>query len=139
MSLGAPLGRLARDADRFVTDWPHEGAVIVERAVTAELRSAPGGGNVPGVGRATIEVQSSAGSADVSAAGSMRVWAWSENGTRAHAVEARRGRLLRTPYGPRQRVRVSGWRASHAWSNGVERAEPAVMRDAMARLEAMGS
>lgn len=139
MSLGAPLVRLARDADRFAKDWPHEGAVIIERAVTAELRSAPGGGNVPGVGRATVEVESSAGSADVSAAGSMRVWSWVENGTRAHDVNARPGGYLRTPYGPRRRVHVSGWRATGAWSNGIQSADAAVMSDAMSRLDAMGA
>lgn len=141
MSLGAPLERLAKDAKRFADDWPREGAAIIERAVMSELAAAPGGGAVGGIGRATVTVEASAGSADVSGDGSMRVWSWLENGTRAHPIAAastRRSDALSTPYGPRRRVTVAGWRARRTWTAGVARADPLVVRDAEARLAKLG-
>lgn len=141
MSLGAPLDRLARDARRFADDWPREGAAIIERSVAARLRQAPGGGSVGGIGSASVKVDASPGSADVSADGSMRLWSWMENGTRAHAIAAastRRRDALSTPYGPRRRVKVRGWRAGHTWTAGVAAADPLVVRDAVARQDKLG-
>ena len=141
MSLGAPLRRLARDAAQLADDWPRQGAEIVERAVTQELAQAPGRGNVSGIGRATIEVDASPGQATASAAGSMVLWSWLENGTSAHDVAAastRRTDALSTPYGPRRRVRVRGWRARSTWSRGLARADPQVRRDLDNRFGQLG-
>lgn len=142
MSLGSPLNKLADGAKRFADDWPRLGAQLIAQSVQKQLHTAPGGGNIRGIGSATVTVDSSPGSADVSAAGSRRVWSWIEDGTSAHRIAARSTRrtdALRTPYGPRRRVKVRGMRAGHTWSTGLARADPQVVRLAIAAQDRIGA
>lgn len=130
---GDALRRLATRAERMERQWPTDAAALVERAVTDHLRSATGDGALShdkGGGRATVTVRRRGGSATVEASGSMGVWAIVQNGTRAHDVVAKRGRVLRTPAGPRNRVRVSGVRGRRTFTRGVTAAGPAVRRSA---------
>src|SRR5690348_6185709 len=118
---GDSLRRLAQRAERMERQWPADAAAQVERVVTADLRSATGDGALSRLsgGRATVVVRRSAGGATVEAGGNRGLWAILERGTKPHTVTAKRGRLLRTPAGPRPRVQVSGVRARKTWSQGV--------------------
>lgn len=121
-SAGDSLRRLATRAERFERQWPGDAAALVGRAVTAELRSATGDGALSrdkSRGRATVATRKRGGTAVVEADGNMGVWAIIQSGTRAHTVDAGAGKVLRTPQGPRRRVRVSGVRARRTWTRGV--------------------
>jgi hypothetical protein len=66
----------------------------------------------------------------VAADGSRAVWTILEDGTSAHDVVARSGSFLRTPYGPRRRVHVSGVRPRRTFTEGAERGLDVAARDA---------
>lgn len=109
--------------------WPQDAATVVERAVTAQLRSATGDGSFShgrDMGRATVTVSRRGKGARVEAGGSQRVWGILQKGTKAHTVDAGPGKALRTPRGPRRRVSVSGVRPRKSWDKGVQAAAPAV-------------
>lgn len=130
---GDGLRRLAQRAESMQREWPRDAAVVVERAVTGQLRSATGDGALSrgrDLGWATVEVDARPGSAAVTAGGSMAVWAIIERGTEGHIVDAGEGRVLRTPYGPRRRVSVSGAPGKRTWSRGVAEAMPRVRASA---------
>lgn len=57
-----------------------------------------------------------------------------ERGARPHEIRGRRGRLMRTPYGPRRSVQHPGAPAKHTWSRGVDASVPAVPRIYQAAL-----
>lgn len=132
MSGAATVRGWAKDVKRFADDWPRQGGDVLKRAVDAELRGDTGGDGAMGtLGRASVEVTARPAEADVVGAGSRAVWAILEGGTRAHTVTGKGPRgLLRTPYGPRRRVNVSGAPAKRTWSRGVERGMAAVEADA---------
>ena len=130
---GDGLRRLAERAERMERDWPRDAAQLVEKAVDAGLRQATGDGGFshgPRMGRASVRVNASSGRARVEAAGSMAVWTILETGTTPHTVDAGPGRVVRTPFGPRRRVRVSGVSGRHTWTRAVTQAMPQVRRDA---------
>lgn len=136
-SAGDSLRRLAIRAERMTQQWPNAAAALVERAVTAELRSATGGDGAlshdKGGGRATVMTRRRGqGAATVEAAGSIGTWAILQRGTRPHTVNARRGKVLRTPYGPRRTVRVSGVRGRRTWTQGVDDGLPQARASARA-------
>ena len=89
------------------------------------------------MGAGDVDVSGGHGDAQVGAAGSHGVWTWLEHGTRPHVVQAATGRALRTPYGPRARVQVSGMAAKRTWTSNVGRAVDAAADDARARLARM--
>ena len=49
-----------------------------------------------------------------------------------HTVNAKAGGFLRTPYGPRRKVNVSGMAAKKTWDKGAGKAVDAARRDAAA-------
>jgi hypothetical protein len=106
--------------------------VLAER-ISSELRAATGGdgrlSRHPG-GAADVSQEAGQGSADVSASGNRGVWGILEKGTTPHITRAKGRGLLRTPYGPRPFVRVSGVPARRTWSRGVEAGTPDVIRSA---------
>ena len=121
------LRDLARGVQSFVEDWPRAGAEESARAITKRVQRDTGGdGGLSGareLGRATVEVDASSGEATISAGGSMSIWAMIESGTSSHEIRARgsgRRAVLRTPYGPRRTVRVSGTRGRRTWTEGSE-------------------
>lgn len=123
----------ARDVQRFADDWPAVGITVVDQAVVDRLRADTGDGSFShgrNMGRATTRIQKGRSEASVAADGSMRVWGILESGTSAHVVRAARGRMLRTPYGPRAQVRVSGVRARHTFTEGADRGLTGAVRDA---------
>jgi hypothetical protein len=123
----------ARDVQRFADDWPADGIEVVDQAITDRLRADTGDGGLShgrGMGRATTRVTKRAGEAEVAADGSMRVWGIIEGGTSAHTVTAKRGKMLRTPYGPRRSVHVSGIPARHTFTEGADTGLDAAARDA---------
>ena len=132
---GAPVIRgWAQDIQRFADTAPRQAIRVVDDAVRDQLQHDTGDGSFSrgrNLGRATTRVTSSAGEAEVEAAGSLRVWAILESGTSAHQVRADRGRLLRTPYGPRPAVRVSGVPPRQTFSRGAQ----AGLEDAAQELE----
>lgn len=129
MAAGDGLRRLAKRAERMEREWPRDAARDLERVVTGNLRAATGDGALSHgrrMGKATVDVHGSAGKATVEAGGSMAVWAIIEAGTKPHTVRAGRGGVLRTPFGPRPAVTVSGAPARRTWTRGVARGMPAV-------------
>ena len=129
MAAGASLRQLAARVERMADTWPREASQIVQRDAERQLRAATGDGSLSGgrdLGRATVTVKASAGRASVAQSGSARVWAIVEGGTKPHTVKARRGKLLRTPYGPRPSVTVAGTPAKRPWSRAVTSAMPQV-------------
>jgi hypothetical protein len=132
----------ARDIERFADDWPAQGATVLQRAVEQQLRADTGGdgglSHARDLGRASVDVDPGRASADVLGAGSMAVWVMLEHGTRGHDVRAGRGRVLRTPYGPRRVVHVSGMAAKRTWSSGVQAGMPQVARDGEAAWSRVG-
>lgn len=126
---GDGLRQLAQRAERMEQEWPRAAAEVVERAVTAQLRSATGDGTLSHgrqLGRATVDVDARPGQASVTAGGSMAVWAIIQRGTRGHVTDAGPGRVLATPFGPRRRVEVSGAPGKRTWTRGVAEALPRV-------------
>ena len=142
MGAAAEFRRLADDVRRFADDWPAEGAKVIERETLDQLNAATGGdgrlSNARGYGRATVKVARRSGSAVVSAEGDKTIWAWLEEGTGTHRVSAGRGRFLRTPYGPRRSVVVSGMRPKKPWDKAMAAAEPKVAADAEKRWAQVG-
>jgi hypothetical protein len=131
VAAAAALGRLARDVARFADDWPRQGAEVAAGVLRSQL-AADGGGTfskAPGMS-ARVEVRPGSGSADVVGVGGG--WTWLQDGTRPHTVNAKAGGFLRTPYGPRRRVNVSGMAAKGTWDKGAGRAVDAAARDAAA-------
>lgn len=112
-----------RDVTAFAREQPRTAIEAVDDAVTRQLRRDTGGdgslSNGRKLGRATTRVTERDGEAEVSADGSRAVWGILEGGTTGHVIEAPRGRLLRTPKGPRRRVRVSGVRARHTFTDAA--------------------
>jgi len=138
----ATVHQWAREIQRFADDWPAQGADVLQRAITSQLQADTGGdgglSHARNLGRANVEVDAAAGSADINGSGSMAVWVMLEHGTRAHDVRAGRGRVLRTPFGPRTVVRVSGMAAKRTWTRGVEAGMPQVARDGDAAWSRVG-
>jgi hypothetical protein len=131
VAAAAALGRLAREVARFADDWPRHGAEVAAGVLRGEL-AADGGGsfsNAPGMS-ARVEVRPGSGSAEVVGAGGG--WTWLQHGTRAHTVNARSGGFLRTPFGPRRRIEITGMAAKGTWTKGAGRAVDAAQRDAAA-------
>jgi len=132
----------ARDVQRFADDWPAAGAEVVDETITARLRADTGGdgglSHGRGLGRATTRITKRRGEAEVSADGSMRVWGILEGGTSTHTVKARGGGFLRTPYGPRRTVTVSGVPARRTFTEAAETGLQAAARDAEAQWARIG-
>jgi len=113
-----------RDIQRFTRDAPRQAIRVVDDAVTQQLRRDTGGdggfSHGRNLGRATTRVTSSAGEAEVAASGSLRVWGILQGGTSGHEVRPGGRGLLRTPYGPRPFVRVSGVSARETFTRGAQ-------------------
>ena len=75
----------------------------------------------------------------MTADGSRRVWGILEGGTSAHVVNARAGGFLRTPYGPRRRVKVSGAPARHTFTEAADRGLDRAAKDAEAAWSRIGA
>lgn len=138
----AAFERYADDLARFADDALDDSATILARAVEAELRADTGDGMLSHgrhLGRATVEIDASAGEAEVAAAGSMAVWAIIQRGTTAHTVRAAPGKALSTPHGPRVEVHVSGAPARRTWTRGNERGLPEVQSDLERRFSRIGA
>lgn len=142
MTAAANIRSYGRDVRRFADDQPAAGAQLLEAAIESQLRADTGGdgGFSRGrdMGRATIDVDAGRGSADVSAAGSMAVWAILERGTRGHETHARAGGVLATPYGPRRSVRVSGVGPRRTWTRANDQAMPRIVADTERRFAQLG-
>jgi hypothetical protein len=124
----------ARDVRRFTDQAPGDAIEVVDRSITARLRADTGDGALSrgrGLGRATTTITRRAGEAEIVASGSRAVWGIIEGGTTAHVITAERGRLLRTPKGPRPRVRHPGSAGKHTFTEGATRG----LTDAERRLE----
>jgi hypothetical protein len=131
----------ARDVQRFADDWPAQGIQLVDQAITDRLRADTGDGSFShgrNMGRATTRIQKGRTEASVAADGSMRVWGIIEGGTSPHTVTASRGRMLRTPYGPRAQVHVAGVRARHTFTLGADKGLDAAVRDAESQWARVG-
>ena len=131
MTAAAALDRLARDVARFADDWPRQGAEVAAGVLRGQL-AADGGGSfskAPGMS-ARVEVRPGSGSAEAVGVGGG--WTWLQDGTRSHTVNAKAGGFLRTPYGPRRTVNVSGMAAKNTWGKGAGKAVAAAARDATA-------
>jgi len=125
----AGWARVADDVRRFERDAPGEAIDVVDDEITRQLRADTGDGSLShgrNLGTATTTTTSGPGEAEVIASGSMRVWGIIEGGTSAHTMVAARGRVFRTPYGPRPRVHVGGAAGkrtvTEACARGLERA-----------------
>jgi hypothetical protein len=130
-----------RDVRRFADDWPAHGIGVVDDAIEQRLRADSGDGALShdrGGGRATTRIVKGSATADVVADGNRGVWGILEGGTRPHTVTAGRGRLLRTPYGPRRSVNVSGVRGKRTFTLGAERGLEDAVRDAEAQWAKVG-
>jgi hypothetical protein len=129
-----PIRAWARDVQRFADEWPAAGIGVVDDAITNRLRADTGGdgGFSRGrrMGRATTRIVKATGSAEVVADGSRAVWTILEDGTSSHDVVAPSGGFLRTPYGPRRKVHVSGVPARRTFTAGAEQGLDAAARDA---------
>ena len=113
----------ADDVRRFADDWPAQGARVVDDAIRRRLIADSGDGGLShgrNMGRATTRITVRSGDAEVVADGSRRVWGILEGGTSPHVVRAAPGRMLRTPFGPRPSVRVSGVRARRTFTQGAD-------------------
>jgi hypothetical protein len=124
MSAAPVIRGWARDITRFGVVAPGEVIDVVDEAIVDQLRRDTGGDGAFSLGRklgkATTRVTARPGEAVVAASGSRSVWGILEGGSTAHTVKAKRGKLLRTPYGPRPSVRVSGVPARHTFQRGAE-------------------
>ena len=132
----------ADDVRRFADDWPGQAAELVDDAIRRRLNADSGDGGLShgrNMGRATTRITVRDGDATVDADGSRRVWGILEGGTTAHVVTAGRGRLLRTPYGPRPSVRVAGVRARHTFTIGADTGLQAAERDADSAWSRIGA
>jgi hypothetical protein len=134
----------AQDVKRFADDWPRQGGDVLARDVTAQLRADTGGdgrlSHDRRGGAADVQVTASAGQADVVGAGNMGTWAILETGTKSHTTTGRglRG-VVRTPYGPRRTVNVSGVPGRQTWSRGIDQGMGAVEADAARAWGQVGS
>lgn len=142
-SAAASIRGYASDLRQFADDEPRQGAEMLADAIEARLRADTGGdgGFSHGreMGRATVDVRASAGTADVIGAGSRAVWAILEHGTASHDVHARRGGVLSTPHGPRRSVHVSGVAARQTWTKANEATIPLVQRETERRFAQLGA
>ena len=136
MTVAARLHRAASICRQVAQELPGEAAEAARPELESVLRSDTGGdgrlSNLSG-GSATVQVSGGAGRADVEAGGNRGAWRILESGTRAHEIRAR-GKALRTPYGPRRVVNVSGARAKRTWSRGEVPAKAAARRVGKAAL-----
>ena len=136
MSSGsATIRGWGRDIQRFEREAPRDAIAEVEDAVAQQLRRDTGGdggfSHGRNLGRASLRVTARPGEAELEAAGSLRVWGILQGGTSGHETRARKGRLLRTPYGPRPAVRVSGVKARETFTKAAQ----AGLKDAQRELE----
>ena len=71
MSATAALEALARNAERFASDWPRDGARLIEDEARAQLYRDTGDGRFSRsrMGAGQVNVRASSGSADVDGAG----------------------------------------------------------------------
>lgn len=137
MSASDALDRLAKGAARFADEWPRDAADLIAQRMTTALRADTGGdGRFTNskMGAGTVDAKTAAGGASVAAGGSQGVWTWLEHGTRGHTSQAAPGHALRTPQGPRAKVKVRGMRAKRTWSRNIGRAVDEAKADAKARL-----
>jgi hypothetical protein len=137
MSAGSGLDRLAANAARFADEWPRDGADLIRTRMDAALKADTGGDgrfSHARMGAGAVDVSASSGGAQVSAGGSSGVWTWLEHGTRGHTSNANPRSALRTPYGPKARVKVGGMAAKRTWTRNVAPAIAAATADAKARL-----
>jgi hypothetical protein len=141
-SAAAAIRSYADDVRRLADEQPAAGAALLAETIDAALRADTGGdggfSHGQGMGRATVDVLTRSGSADVIGAGSRGVWAILEHGTRGHEVRAGRGGFLRTPYGPRRAVNVSGVAARRTWTRANERALPLIENETERRFAQIG-
>jgi hypothetical protein len=131
----------ADDVRRFVDDWPADAADVVNESIRRRLAADIGDGTFSHgrtMGRATTRITVRGGSAEVAADGSRRVWGILEGGTSPHVVRARPGRMLRTPFGPRPTVRVSGVRARRTFTEGADDGLTRAARDAESAFARVG-
>lgn len=144
MSAGDPLRKIARDASRFEAEWPLAGARIIAAEASRQAASATGGdgrlSRWKSIGAATVDVSGGNGQATVTGQGGL--WSVLENGTTAHeaaAASASPRDALRTPYGPRRRVRVKGVPGKNTWTRAMLTAERQVTTATNAALDRIGS
>ena len=123
----------ARDVARFADDWPRHGAEVAAEIVTAAL-AGDGGGRFSNAPHMSARVEVRGGNGSASAVGVGGGWTWLEHGTRSHTVNAKGGGFLRTPYGPRRKVEITGMPAKRTWTRGAARAVDAARKDAAAQL-----
>jgi hypothetical protein len=131
----AEIRQWGRDVRSFADTAPGDAIVVVDDAISARLNADTGGDGMLSrgrkLGRATTQITKRPGEAQVEPSGSRQVWGILQGGTVAHVVEARKGHVLATPYGPRPRVHVSGAPARRTFTEGAERG----LVDAQRRLE----
>jgi hypothetical protein len=141
VSASDALDRLARDAARFADEWPRDGAHLIQTRMESALRADTGGDgrfSHSKMGAGTVDARTASGGASVAAGGSNGVWTWLEDGTRGHTSQAATGHALRTPYGPRQKVKVGGMKAKRTWSRNIGRAVDEAAAAARQRLNRLG-
>lgn len=142
MTASAELHAAADAARHFGQEWTRDGSRLVEESIVKQLRIDTGGdgalSNARGFGSAMVDVRVSSTQARISNGGDATIWAWLEEGTGRHRVSARRGRVLRTPFGFRRSVVVAGMKAKHTWTKGNERGLDAAEQDAIDKFEQMG-
>ena len=137
MSAGDALDRLARDAARFADEWPRDGADLIAERMVSALRADTGGdgrfSHVPDGCRRRRRHRR----VRLRRRGRCRLQGCGRGWNTEPAVTSSRrppGKALRTPYGPRARVKVSGMAAKRTWTSNVGRAVDAAADDARARL-----
>jgi hypothetical protein len=131
-----------RDVRRFADTWPADGIELVDKAITDRLRADTGDGGLShgrNMGRATTRITARKGEATVDADGSRRVWGILQGGTSTHTVTARPGRFLRTPYGPRRQVTVTGVRARRTFTEGADKGLADATKDAESTWSRLGA
>jgi len=135
---GAEYRAIARKVEEFGAYWCRHSGDLVAQQITNQLRADTGGdGRLSNarLGPADVRVKATAKAAYIKNSGSKVVWAWLEEGTGTHTISPKgrgrgRRRALRTPYGPRARVTVSGMKPKQTWTKGNERGMAAAERDA---------
>jgi hypothetical protein len=138
----ADIARWARDVEAFAREQPAELAEVIDERVTEQLRRDTGGdgalSNGRALGRATTRIDARVGEAEVRADGSIGLWRLLESGSKPHEIAAPRGRLLRTPYGPRRSVHVRGVRGRRTFSTGAQRGLTDASREMQQRWAQIG-
>lgn len=146
MSAAAELGAVASAARRFGTEYLRAASKLVEDEIIKQLNADTGGNgalsNAPKLKAASTRVRITSDAAYIRNAGSKVIWAWLEEGTGAHTIRrkrragrGRRGRALRTPYGPRASVSVRGMTAKNTWTKGSEAGVELAEREAVVQFE----